>query len=216
MTVIAVENQKGGAGKTTVAVCLATALMKDGLDVQLVDSDPQGSSSDWHAAAELAGFEPVKTCQITRPVLHKEALRMPVDVVIIDGVPRNTGMSDSAISAADLVIIPVQPSPLDIWATKELVDKVKDAIELREGTDRPLKAAFLINRLVSNTDLGRDVRQALESYGLPVFETAIRQRQEYGKTMARGQTPLDLSPKHSAHEDLVAFKDEVIRFLTNK
>lgn len=214
MYVIAVENQKGGACKSTTSVCLAAALEADGLSVLLLDSDKQGTSSDWHALATSLEHPVVPSMQILRPVLHKEVPRMDYDVVIIDGPARNEGMTENGIDAADLVIIPVQPSPFDIWATKELIDTVKEKMESREGTERPLKAVFLVTRAAPRTKLGRAVRGALEAYELPVFKTIVRNAQDYPNTMANGQTPLNLRKGSPTRLEVLALKDEVVRFIT--
>jgi len=215
MHVIAILNQKGGVSKTTLSACLATAFSRDGLQTHLIDSDPQGTSSDWHAMAVQEGRDVVPISQLSRPVLHREIPRLSADVVIIDGAPRNNSLADSAIQAADLVIVPVQPSPLDIWATKELIDSVRDAVESRKDSDRLLKAAFIITRTQPNTVLGRTAPQAIQGYGFPVFENVICQRQDYPMTMAAGGTPLDLGKSNKAHQEILAVKDEIVRFLTN-
>lgn len=215
MTAIAFLNQKGGAAKTTLSVCISTAFKLDGLAVHLVDSDPQGSASDWHAMAVSQGADVVSTSQLARPVLHREVPRMAEDVVIIDGAPRSNALTESAMEAADLILIPVQPSALDIWATKELVQSVHSWIERREGSERPLKAAFVLTRVLLRSSLGQSAGQALEAYGLPVLDTVIAQRQDYPNTIAMGMTPLDLRQGNKARQEIIALKDEIIRLLAN-
>lgn len=123
MHVIAVLNQKGGAGKTTVATHLARAIQLTGADVVLVDSDPQGSVRDWAAVRE---DQPLPVIAIDRPTIERDLGRIVrgKDYAIIDGAPQAHDLAVSAIKAADLVLIPVQPSPYDVWATSDLVDLV--------------------------------------------------------------------------------------------
>ena len=132
MKVIAVLNQKGGSGKTTIATHLARALQLDGADVLLVDSDPQGSARDWSAVRE---DQPLTVVGIDRPTIDRDVKNVArkVDFVVIDGAPQAADLAVSAIKAADFVLIPVQPSPYDIWATADLVELVKQRIEVTDG-----------------------------------------------------------------------------------
>jgi chromosome partitioning protein len=186
MQVIATLNQKGGAGKTTIATQLARGFQLDGERVVLVDSDPQGSARDWAAVSE---DNPVMTVGIDRPTLDRDVRKLPADVVVIDGAPHLESMAVSAIKAADLVLIPVQPSPYDVWATAALVDLVKQRIEL---TDGKLKAVFVVSRAITGTSIANEIFDTLAGYELPVLKTAIHQRVDYPKTAARGGTVLDL------------------------
>ena len=170
--VISVLNQKGGVGKTTLAVHVATAFSQQGAKVLLLDADPQGSALDWAAVRPDATTFPV--VGLPRPTLHRDiqSLLPDYDLIVIDGPPRVNELARSAIMASDLVLIPVQPSPYDIWAAKEIVDIIKDASVFKEN----LKSAFVINRKIVNTAIGRDVSEALSGYELPVLESQICQR----------------------------------------
>jgi len=109
MQVIAVLNQKGGSGKTTIATHLARALQLDGADVLLVDSDPQGSARDWAAVRE---DQPLTVVGIDRPTIDRDLKNVArKDFVVIDGAPQAADLAVSAIKAAHFVLIPVQPSP---------------------------------------------------------------------------------------------------------
>jgi chromosome partitioning protein len=208
MKVIAVLNQKGGAGKTTIATHLARALQLDGADVLLVDSDPQGSARDWGAAREA---QPVPVVGIDRPTVERDLKSVArKDFVVIDGAPQAHDLAVSALKAADFVLIPVQPSPYDIWATAALVDLVKQRIEL---TDGKLKAAFVVNRAIKGTRLSAEVLDALDGYGLPILQTRITQRVIYPSTAAGGNTVLDQDPAGEAAEEIRALAREVRQFI---
>lgn len=184
MPVIAVLNQKGGAGKTTIAVNLAHALQLTGSKVLLVDSDPQGSARDWNEANE---GEILPVVGLDRETLPKDlqAIKGGYDWVIIDGAPQIARLSAAAVKAADLVLIPCQPSPYDVWAAADLVDIIKARQDVTAG--KP-KAAFVVSRRIQGTKLGREVEEALNGYELPILKSSTSQRVAYPTTASEGQT----------------------------
>lgn len=208
MHVIAVLNQKGGSGKTTIATHLARCLQLDGKEVLLVDSDPQGSARDWAAVRE---DQPVTVVGIDRPTIERDLKNVAKkDLVVIDGAPQAADLAVSAIKAATFILIPVQPSPYDIWATADLVDLVKQRIEL---TDGKLQAAFVVSRAIKGTKIGAEVNEALAGYGLPVLQSRITQRVSYPGTAAAGSTVLDAEPDSEAAKEIRALADEILQKL---
>lgn len=209
MHVIAVLNQKGGSGKTTIATHLARALQLDGADVLLVDSDPQGSARDWAAVRE---DQPVPVVGIDRPTIERDLKSIAKkDFVVIDGAPQAADLAVSAIKAASFILIPVQPSPYDIWATADLVELVKQRIEV---TDGKLKAAFVVSRAIKGTKIGAEVTEALSGYGLPVLESRITQRVSYPSTAAGGTTVIDAEPESEASREVQALANEIKKLLS--
>lgn len=208
MKVIAVLNQKGGAGKTTIATHLARALQLGGADVVLIDSDPQGSARDWAAVRD---DQPLSVIGIDRPTIERDIKSLGhKDFIVIDGAPQAADLAVSAIKAADVILIPVQPSPYDIWATADLVELVKARIEILDGK---LKAAFVISRAIKGTKIGAEIADALEGYGLPVLEARITQRVSYPSTAATGTTVLDAEPEGDAARECMALADAVKKML---
>ncbi|OBX57735.1 peptide transporter [Moraxella osloensis] len=209
MKVIAVLNQKGGSGKTTIATHLARALQLQGSSVLLVDSDKQGSARDWSAVDES---NPVTVIGLDRPTLDRDLKNISdKDFVVIDGSPQATDLAVSAIKAADFVLIPVQPSPYDIWATSDLVDLVKQRIEM---TDNKLKSAFVVSRAIKNTKIGSEVSEVLIEYGLPVLNAKIVQRIAYPNSAAIGKTVFETESKSSdAVAEMNALATEVKSYL---
>ncbi|WP_269915430.1 ParA family partition ATPase [Acinetobacter sp. HY1485] len=205
MKVIAVLNQKGGSGKTTIATHLARALQKQDYSVLLVDSDPQGSARDWSAVDEE---NPVTVIGIDRPTIDRDLKSVAKkDFIIIDGAPQASDLALSAIKAADFVLIPVQPSPYDIWATSDLVDLVKQRIEI---TDGKLQAAFVVSRAIKGTKIGSEISEALLGYELPVLDIRITQRVIYPTSAASGTTVLDAEPNSDASKEINALALELI------
>jgi len=204
MHVIAVLNQKGGSGKTTIATHLARALQMDGADVLLVDSDPQGSARDWAAVRE---DQPLTVVGIDRPTIDRDLKNVArKDFVVIDGAPQAADLAVSAIKAADFVLIPVQPSPYDIWATADLVELVKHRIEVTDGR---LQAAFVVSRAIKGTKIGAEAAEALAGYGLPVLESRITQRVIYPSTAANGTTVMEAEPTGDAAAEIRALAAEL-------
>jgi len=204
MKVIAVLNQKGGSGKTTIATHLARALQLDGADVLLVDSDPQGSARDWAAVRE---DQPLTVVGIDRPTIDRDLKNVArKDFVVIDGAPQAADLAVSAIKAADFILIPVQPSPYDIWAPSDLVELVKQRIELTDGR---LQAAFVVSRAIKGTRIGAEITEALIGYGLPVLESRITQRVSYPGTAAAGTTVLEAEPESDAANEIRSLANEI-------
>lgn len=204
--IVSFLNQKGGVGKTTLAVHVADALARRKHRVILIDADPQGSALDWAASRKGKPLFPV--AGLPRASIHKElpALSKGYGVVLIDGPPRVYDVARSAIMASDVVLIPVQPSPYDVWAAKEIVDLLKEATVFKPG----LKYAFVINRKIVNTALGRDVADALADYAIPVLKSAICQRVSLAESAAQGQTVYESAPDNPAGKELAALVDEIL------
>src|SRR5699024_11971760 len=129
------------------------------------------------------------------------------DFLIIDGAPQAANLAVSAIKAADFILIPVQPSPYDIWATSDLVDLVHQRVEV---TDGELKAAFIVSRAIQNTNIGKEVATALLDYNLPVLETRVMQRVDYPNSADLGKTVFDTeSPSSNAIQEITALVSEI-------
>jgi chromosome partitioning protein len=205
MSIISVLNPKGGSGKTTICTNLARSLHDRGYSVLLVDSDPQGSARDWHAANE---DNPIELVALDRPNNVKTLISMSAnyDYVVIDGAAKLEDMIAACIKVSDLVLIPVQPSPYDIWAASDLVDFIKARQEVTDGLPN---ASFVISRIVEGTRLGSDVRKVLDEYGLPVCNTAITQRQVYPQSASEGMTVYD-ADNLKAIAETTALTDELL------
>ena len=207
MHVIAVLNQKGGSGKTTITLNLATALQSRGHRVAIVDADSsQGTVSEWASRDDqtptvLAAHEP--TLQKNIP-----ALADAFDFVVIDGAPHVEDMARSAIIAADLVLIPVRPSAADIWSAEDIVDLIQAR---REVTGSP-KGAFVVSQQVLRSNLASSVNEALSSFDEPVLEARTSQRVAYAEALGAGLSVLGLSDSKAAQE-IEELTDEVLTHL---
>jgi chromosome partitioning protein len=211
--IITLQNQKGGVGKTTLAIHLAHALALRGARVLVVDADPQGSARDW-AVARGESNPPFPVVALDRPTIHRDLHAMAVnfDHVVIDGPPRVSDLARSAIIASELVVIPVQPSPYDVWAAQEIVDLIKEASVFKEN----LKSVFVINRKIVNTAIGRDVTEALVVYGLPVLRSSICQRVAFAESAASGSTVLETDVDSTATKEILAVVEELSEVVGGK
>lgn len=205
--IIGVLNQKGGVGKTTLAVNIAATLAKAGNRVLLVDADPQGSSLAWSSAREIDPIFPV--VGMAKPTLHRDLpeLARDFDVTVIDGAPRVNELGRSAILASDLVIIPVQPSPYDVWAAAETVQLIREAQQFKEK----LKAVFVINRKIANTAIGRDVAGALLQFeDVPVLAAGLAQRVIYAESAGQGLSVIEADPNSEAAREMAKLVQQLI------
>ena len=206
--IVGVLNQKGGVGKTTLSVNLAACLARTGARVLLIDADPQGSALDWAAARQ--GEPLFSVVGFPRATIHKEIAQLGqgYDHIIIDGPPRVTDLARSAIMASDIVVIPVQPSPYDIWAAEEVVKLIDEARVFKEN----IKSVFVVNRKITNTAIGRDVREALAAYPIHVLDAAIAQRVVFAEAAAQGQAIFEIDPAGPAVAEVEAVAAELVEY----
>jgi chromosome partitioning protein len=201
--IIGVLQQKGGVGKTTLALNLAAAYVKEGLRVLLVDADPQGSALAWSSVREKPPLFSV--VGMAKPTLHKDlpAIAGDYDLVVIDGAPRVNELARSAILVSDYVLIPVQPSPFDVWSCADIVGLITEAQQYKPS----INAGFVINRKIGNTAIARDVRQAFAGQPFPVLSTAIAQRVALAEAAAQGLTVVEAAPGSAAAWEIYALAD---------
>ncbi|MGF6227834.1 chromosome partitioning protein [Inquilinus ginsengisoli] len=184
--IVALLNQKGGVGKTTLALHLAGEWARQGRRVTVIDADPQGSALDWSEQRARAGRpRHFGVIGLARDTLHREApeIARGVDHVVIDGPPRVAALMRSALLAADLVLIPVQPSPFDGWASAETLRLLDEARQFRPD----LLARFLLNRCGAGTVIAHDTAMSLARADPPALAVRIGQRVAFADAVRSGR-----------------------------
>ena len=205
MPVVAIVNQKGGTGKTTLATNLAWALAEKA-SVLLLDADAQASVQNW--AAGDAPLPPNLTVHGTGPADLLQVVRTMAtdyDWTIIDGPPGITRTSADAVRAADVVLIPAQPSPLDVWAASEIVAAVQARQQANNGRPR---AAFVITMTQPRTRLSRQIDDALDELGIPVLEARTTRRVAYPNAINDGSSVIT-GRDQTARREILAIRDEL-------
>lgn len=206
--IIGLLNQKGGVGKTTLATHIAGELAAGGARVAVVDADPQGSALDWAQIRSQGGLPRLfAVLGLAREVLHQEVpeLARTHDHVIIDGPPRVTALARSTILASDLVLIPVQPSSYDLWASSEIVALINEARLFKPA----LRAAFVVNRCITGTVIGRDVRGALDD-AIPALNSVVSQRIAFVESVATGRLVRELDKRGQAAREISTLTAEIM------
>lgn len=200
--IITIAQQKGGAGKTTLAVNLAVGFARAGHSVALMDTDPQGSAGRWFMTRLETGDAPgieFSTASAWGVSYECRKLADTHDIVIIDTPPKADSDLRPALRAADLVLIPVATSHLDLWAVEAVLD-----LAIREN-----KAALMVmTRARAGTRLSADVAEKAAELAADTAETAMTNRVVYAETLGQGRAALE-APKGPAHTEIAALMREV-------
>lgn len=211
--IISVLNIKGGVGKTTVSTNLAVGLAKEGLSVLLLDTDSQGSATEWFETREDDSLDITSISLSDGKELQSKILDFDeiYDCVLIDGSPNVNELAVISIAASDVVILPATPSPYDIWATQKMVHQIEQAQEFNPY----IQAFFLINRFSTVTLLSKEVAEALVDLGLPLLKSTLGSRVAYADSANQGLSVLEWrDPK--AKSELRNLVEEIIGLVSGE
>lgn len=206
--IITIAQQKGGSGKTTLAAHLAVALSQVGR-VALIDCDPQGSLGEWFEAREQTLGEErtglsFRTASGWGARREARSLARDYDFVVIDTPPKSDVESRPAIEAASLVAVPVQPTPIDLWATQPTLEMIA-----KEGTP----SLLVINRAHSRSGLTQEISEAIRALGHPAALTRLGNRVAFAASMGDGLTVLETDPSGKGAEEIAALAAELRQHL---
>ncbi len=187
--IIAVVNQKGGAGKTTLSMHVAATLAQRGLRVMLVDADPQGTATRWAAAATQETPFPIPVCGLAAAgrMLHREVQKYIQDYayVVIDCPPALDALTpQSALLVADLALVPLIPSPLDVWAATGVTILIDNA----RTVNSTLRALLVLNQCQPRQILAQEVREQLDAFQIPLARAYLGDRVVYRQAPLLGTT----------------------------
>lgn len=207
MAIIALVGNKGGAGKTTLCVNLASGLNKLAPTV-ILDADPQRSSLQWRQLSDDSDGVSVQDAVDDLATTVFAASKVYTHLVIDCPPSVHAEQTAQALERANLALIPVQPSPLDLWATVHIEGKVDEARRVNPD----LRAILVINQLEPRTTLSKLMREALAELSLPTARTAIRRRMAFRSAVLEGRTVLDLGSRGKpAADEIRALIKEVVK-----
>ena len=204
--VITIAQQKGGTGKTTLAVHLSLAFIKyHNLKVAIIDTDPQGSLGKWYMIRSKKGISDknltFKTASLWGAQYESKILKQDHDIVIIDTPPKIESEARPAIEAADLVLIPVAPSPVDFWATEAIIEIAKKAKR---------KVLIQINRANLRSNLISKTNEYINSINVKATNTLIGHRQIFVSSMGEGKTVVEKQRKSKAVDEIKKISEQIL------
>ena len=204
--VITICQQKGGTGKTTLAVHLALAFAKlHNLKIAIIDTDPQGSLGKWFVVRSEKKVSnenlTFKTASLWGAQYESKTLKKDHDIVIIDTPPKIESDARPSIEAADLVLIPMTPSHVDFWATEAIIDIAKKAEK---------KIFIQINRANERSKLVKKTHEYIKSINVKSTNTLIGHRQIYASSMGEGKTAIEKQRKSNAVEEIKKLSEQIL------
>lgn len=211
MPIVTIAGQKGGVGKSTLALHIAAEWLARGKRVLLVDADPQATALTWsEVAAEAGHTTPTVVAMGDNLRTQLPTVAAGYDITVVDCPPRNGKRQTWALAVSDLALLPCGPSAPDVWALAESVDLVRDVQAIRPE----LRAAVVITRKVSGTVMGREARAALERVELPVLATEIGHRVMFSEAIAAGKGITTYAAGSVAANETRRLVDELEKVLT--
>ncbi len=202
--VITIAQQKGGAGKTTLAAHLALAWAALGRRVAVLDIDPQASLSTWFKIREKpSGAPDIEVAAITgwRVAAEVERQARSHDIVVIDSPPHAETEARIAVRAAKLVLVPVQPSPMDLWATKAILDVARQ---------ERVRALLVLNRVPPRAKLTEIMLARLKEMDVPLARTQIGNRVALAAALAEGKGIVEAAPSSAAAREIKSLAAEIL------
>jgi chromosome partitioning protein len=207
MPIIAVVNQKGGTGKTTVATNLAALFARQGDEVLLVDADPQQSALAWQRDRP-AHLPQVSVVGLPAPNLHREIPRLQpkYGVILIDGGGRVTATARATVAVADFLLVPTMASLPDARSTQQFFQEVVEEVAAIKGR---ISGAILFTMVKTGTVFNVSGQGSIKDLGYPVLGTTLSHRITYQEAFAQGMGVGEYDPRSKAAEEVQALCQEL-------
>ncbi len=209
--IITVGNVKGGCGKTTIATNLAVLSATAGQKTLLIDCDVQGSSMDWRSCRSDEAKH-IHCVAINKPTIHKDIADLGnFDCTIVDAGGRDNDLFRSAIMACERLLVPLTPSPYDIWSSEDTLKMLKEA-----RIYKSIEATIILNQVIPNTNLSKEVLPLLEDlskeYEFKIAQTSLGSRQDFKKSVNDGEGVVEYSPESKASIEIQNLYKEIFQY----
>jgi chromosome partitioning protein len=205
--VISIVNPKGGCGKSTLSINLAYCFSCfQSKRVVIIDADPQASCVQWQSIRDNKTFDVIHH---PKADLHGKIKGMTkgYKFCIVDAPPGTSDTTLSILLASNLVVVPISPSPLDLWSSNEIADLISEG----QKHNKKLRARILISKGIPGTTPAKQARKAFERFKMPIFKTEIHQRVAFVKSFISGQSVLEFEPNGEAAREMTSFYNELMR-----
>ena len=207
--VLTIATLKGGSGKSTIAACLAVHWLRSGLRSALVDADPQQSILRMSRGPYALGGVPVQADDSEDVARRISRLAREYDRVVVDTAGFRNRTTIEAIAAADLVIVPVKPSPLDFDVATDTAALIFQINETAERKQRPVQFRFLLNQTTRESVIAKHIRREMQAADFPMLETELVNRVAHGEAALAGATPTLTDANGAAAREISVLANEI-------
>ncbi|MCW3805742.1 AAA family ATPase [Plebeiibacterium marinum] len=211
--IISISSLKGGTGKSTLSTNLAVCFSHMGYKTIIIDTDTNGSSIRW-SGLRADDLPEVLSVSITDPkALRKNinSFQKDYDIVIIDGTPALSELASTIILISDLLLIPIKPGVLDLWATEMFIEKYEQALLIKQD----INGYFILNQVNPRAKLTNEVNEVLKDFSISTLESKLNNRVAYSESVVCGLGVYEYKdPK--AKEEITLLANEVLTLISNE
>jgi len=211
--IISVTSLKGGVGKSTITQNLAVCFAHMGYKVAIVDADINDSSERWSGFRDIESYPPVMAVSIDSPKALRNnvaLLQRDYEIIIIDGTPALSKLVSTIMLLGDIILVPIKPSILDIWATERFQERYEEAVTIK-GED--ITGYFILNEYDDRMNFNQEAKEAMEDLGFETLKSTIKTRLVYKEVIAEGKGVFE-SSNQVAKKEITKLANEIIELLS--